>query len=269
MPQFQPQPARLVHGRPQPAAQPVWRQHHQQGAGSTGERRQAAQPVPDPHPGDDRIPPAGQVQHQHVDGARREQRPRQRERLLEAAGHQDHQPLRAHAPRDGLHRVERPGKVQPGHDGPCRLRLRRHPEGERGPARAGPAAERHGGGPGQPAGAQHGIERGEPGGDHPVVHLCGGDAGTGGGRVQVGGRGDRGRGSVPIRLVVDRQRRDRERALDHRRGISQTPRSGRAPPCLEGCEGLGNVGCTGHRTSNNRTDVLLVKGDQYDLDDEV
>ena len=274
--QLKPQPARLVHSSRQPASQPVGRQHHEQRPCPPGQPRQPPQPVPHPRSGHRRVPTLGQVQHQQVHRPGGEQRARQRQRLLEVLRHEDHQPLRTDAPRHCLHGIERAGEVEPGHDGPGGLGLRGHPERERRPPRAGAPAERHGGRARQPARPQRGVQRGEARGDHPAV-LVRGDARPCG-RERVGGRDDgrcrregfgagSGRFGLPavgpgrpgLGLVIERDRRQRERAIDHRRDLSPASRSGRAPSCLEAGEGLGDVGCSGHRTSNHRTPVLFVK----------
>ncbi len=184
--QFEPQPARLVHGSRQSASQPVGRQHHEQRPRPPGQARQPPQPVPHPRSGHRRAPTLGQVQHQQVHRPGGEQRARQRQRLLEVLRHKDHQPLWADAARHRLHGVERPGEVEPGHDGPGGLGLRRHPEGERRPSRAGAPAEHHSGRARQPARPEHGVQRGEARGDHPAVLVCG-DARSCG-RERVGGR---------------------------------------------------------------------------------
>ncbi len=266
-PQLQPQAARLLHGRGKRPAQCVRLQHDEQRPGAPGQRRKPAQPVPHPFPGNRGVPSVRQVQDQQVNGPGREQRPGQRDRLLEILRRQDHEPLRADPARDGLHRVERTGQVQPRHDRPARLRLRGHPQCHRGLARGRIPTQRDRGGTRQPARAQDGVQRGEPRGDDAPVRVRGGDTGTGpggwggwcGGRDDGGCRDDRGcRFAAGWRL--ERHRRPGERTLDRPDKLAPAARSGRTPACLERGESLGDVGCASHRTSNNRTSVLTVKG---------
>ena len=55
-------------------------------------------------------------------------------------------------------------------------------------------------------------------------------------------------------------RHPRKRAVDHEADLAApAPQHARAPAGLERGECLGDVGCGSHRTSNNRTSVLLVK----------
>lgn len=243
-PQLQPQAARLFHGRGQRPAQGVRLQHDDQRPRASRHGGEPAQSVPHPLPGDRGIPPVRQVQHQQVHGPGGEERPGQRERLLDVRGRQDHEPFRADAARDGLHGIERPRQVQPRDDRPTGLRLRGQPQRHRGLARGGVPTQRDRGGTGQAARAEDRVQRGEPGGDDTPV--------------QVRGGGRRGCDRVPDRLL-ERHRLPCECPLDHPRELAPTPRSGRAPASLERGKSLGDVGCASHRTPNNRTNVLVVK----------
>ncbi len=259
-PQLQPQAARLLDGRGERPPQRVRLQHDEQRPGTPGQRRQPPQPVPHPLPGNRGIPSVRQVQDQQVHGPGGEQRPGQREGLLEVCGRQDHEPLRADPARDGLHGIERTREVQPRDDRPARLCLRGHPEGDRGLARGRVPAQRHSGGTRQTSRAQDGVQRGEPRGDDATVQVRGGDAGAG----PCGGRERRGCGDGVVCLLVigrslERHRRAGERAFDRPDELVSAARSGRAPARLERGESLGDVGCASHRTSNNRTNVLSVK----------
>jgi len=241
-PQLQPQAARLLHGRGERPAQRVRLQHDEQRPRAPGQRREPAQPVPHPLPGDRGVPPVRQVQDQQVHGPGGEHRPGQRERLPEVGGRQDHEPLRADPARDGLHGVERPREVQPRDDRPACLRLRGHPQRHRGLARGRVPAQRDRGGARQPTRAQDGIQRGEPRGDDSPVQVCGGDAGT----------GPRGRGEwrerragwvcrfIPGR-ILERHRRTGKRALDRADELAPAAWGCRTPACLECGESLGDV----------------------------
>jgi hypothetical protein len=238
-PQLQPQAARLLHGRGERPVQCVRLQHDEQRPGTPGQRREPAQPVPYPRSGNRGVSTVRQVQDQQVHGPGREQRPGQRERLLEIRGRQDHEPLRADPARDGLHGVERPREIQPRDDRPARLRLRGHPEGHRGLARGRVPAQRDRGGTRQPARAQEGVQRGEPRGDDAPVQVRGGNAGT-----VPRGRGERRGGRdgrscrVGIGRRLERHRRAGERAFDRPDKLAPAARSGGTPACLERGESL-------------------------------
>ena len=259
-PQFQPQPARLLHGRGQRAAQRRRLQHDDQRPRVPRQGGEPAQPVPHPLPGDREVPPVRQVQHQEIHGPGGEQRPGQRERLLDVRGRQHHKPFEADAARHGLHRIEHPSQVQPRDDRPTRLRFRGHPQGDRGLARGRIPAQRDRGGTRQPARAEDRIQRGEPRGDDAPVHVRDGDAGAGP-RGRGEGRGDRDGGSCRLVLgrLLERHGGPRECPIDDPDELAPGTRSGRAPARLEPGKSLGDVGCASHRTSNNRTHVLSVK----------
>ncbi len=236
-------------------------QHDQQRARPACERGEPAQPVPHPLAGHRRIPALRQVHDQQVHGPGGQQRAREGECLLEVHRRQDHQPLRANTARDGLHGIEGTGEVQPGDDRPAGLRLRGDPQRDRRPARGRGTAQRDRGGTRQPARAEDGVQRREPRGDDAAVGFRGRDPGAArdGGCERRGREGVRRTGRVRGR-VRHRHRRPCEGALGRQHQVSPAPWSGRAPAGLEGGECLGDVGCGSHRTSNNRTSVLLVKG---------
>jgi hypothetical protein len=259
--EIQSQTARLLDRRRQPAAEPVRLQDQQQRPGPARQRREAVQPVPHLRPHDGRVPPVRQVQHQQVHRPRGEQRARQRERLLQVRRREHHQPLRDDPAGDGLHGIEGAREVQPGDDRPRDLCLRRDPERERRLARRGVSAQRHRGRARQPARAEDRVQRGEPRRHHAAVRVRGGDPWPGRRHERdERRRAERDDPGSPFRLLLRRQRGDGERALDRGCGLSPAAWSGHAPACLERGEGLGDVGCASHRTSNNRTNVLLVKG---------
>ena len=267
--ELQAEAARLLdRGRQRPPELDRFEQHEQR-ARPPRERREPAQPVPDPRPRDGRIGAAGQVHDQQVDGPPGKKRARHRERLVERPGHQHDEPLRADATAHGLDGVEGTGEVQPRDDRARGLSLGREPQRERGLARARVPPQRDRRRARQPAGSEDRVECGEPGGDDAAIDVVGGTAGPrrrrgqgrGGPRRGVGDR-DR---SVWLVVVVGLGRFHRER--DERSGESPLglvrgapSRSCAAPARLERRERLGNVGCAAHRTSNIRTYVLLSQG---------
>jgi hypothetical protein len=175
-----------------------------------GESHQAAQPVGDLRGGRAGVRARRQVDDEQVDRSAGEQRPGDREALVERVRRQDDEPVQPDAAGDGLDRVERAGEVQPGDDRAVGLGLRGETQGERRLARAGVAAEGDAGAPGHAAGAEDRVERGEAGPDDPVD---GRRAGTLGARRLV-------------RFDLCRQRR--------RRQCPDDPRSCRSPAHLEG-----------------------------------
>ena len=137
---------------------------------------------------------------------RDEERPGNREALVEGRRGHDDEPIESYAAGDGLDRIERPGHVEPRDDRALRLGLGGKAKGERGLSRARLATEGDAGAPGQAAGPENRVERGEAGSDDPLVGLRGGS------------------GKRLGRLV--RQWHGRKRTDD--------PRSCRSPACLEG-----------------------------------
>jgi hypothetical protein len=132
---LQAEPARLLDRGRQAPAEPVRLQHDEQRARAPGERREPAQPIPHAPAAERRVPAVRQVHDQQVHGPCREQRTRQRQRLVQHGRREHDQPRRLHAPRDGLDGIERPGEIEPGDDRPRRLRLRGDPQRDGGLAR--------------------------------------------------------------------------------------------------------------------------------------
>jgi hypothetical protein len=130
-PQLEPEPACLLDRGGDTAAQAGRRQHCQQRPRPPGERREPAQPVTHPPTGHHRVRAIREIHHQQVHGPRGEQRTGQGEPFLQVPWSQDHQPLRADATGDRLHRVERTRKVHPGNDRAGSLRLGSDPQRER------------------------------------------------------------------------------------------------------------------------------------------
>ena len=271
--ELQPEPARLLDRGRERATERHRLQQHEQRARPSGERGEPAEPVPHPRPRDGRVASVGQVDDQQVHGPCRHQRACHRERLIEVRGHEHDEPFGPHATAHRLDGIEGSGEVQPRDDRARGLRLRGEPQGERRLARARVAAQRDRRGPGQPAGPEDGVERGKPGRDDPAVGIVSGPAGSGRGRAEGRWAGERDRrGERFVSLgCLDPQRLDgqgkgtlgsigdgrRARRPGRQAELATGPRGGAPPARLERRERLGNVGCAAHRTSNNRTDVLL------------
>jgi hypothetical protein len=133
--ELQAKAGRLGNGSAQPLPDVHGFQHDEQRPGTSRERGQSSEPVADLHPCHSGIARLGQVDQQQVDGPCREERRRQRERLLEILWREDDEPFGADAPRHRLDRVERPGEVQPRDDESGGLRLGSQAECERRLAR--------------------------------------------------------------------------------------------------------------------------------------
>lgn len=200
---------------------------------AAGERGQPAQAVGEAGHARAGIRARWQVDDEEVDGPAGQQRPGDRQALVERRRGQDHQPVEADPAGGGLDRVEGPGNVQPGDDRSAGLGLCRQPEGQRRLAGRGVPPQPHARAARQAAGTENRIEGREAGPDDPL----GGDGGRGGGGgkrwslTREGGRGER----------------------------PDDPRSCRAPACLEGRHGSRYVGGERRHAGQYRTDVLLVK----------
>jgi hypothetical protein len=168
-----------------------------------GQRGQPAEPVRDLRGARARVRARRQVDDEQVHRSAGEQRPGDREALVERVRGQDDEPVEANATGDGLDRVEGAGEVQPGDDRAVGLGLRGEAEGERRLARAGVTTEGDAGAARQAARAEDRVERREAGPDDPLDGLAG-----------------------RPRLLVLGKRRRRQRS-DH-------PRSCRSPARLEG-----------------------------------
>jgi hypothetical protein len=112
-----------------------WLEGDEERLGPAGESRQASEPVGDLRHGGSRRGPRRQVDHEDVDRAGGQEHPGDRQPLVERLGRQDDEPVEPDAPGSGLHRVERPGQVQPGDDRAVGLGLGDEAQGEGGGAR--------------------------------------------------------------------------------------------------------------------------------------
>jgi hypothetical protein len=128
--QLEPQPGRLGD-RGREAAHEVRRfEDDDAHPGPPPERGEAAKPIADPAG----LGACRQVDDEQVDGSTGEQRPGDREALVEVRRGQDDEPLRSNATGDGFDRVQGSGKVQPGDDRATGLGFSDVAERERGPA---------------------------------------------------------------------------------------------------------------------------------------
>ena len=237
--QLQPDAARLRDRRRHGRREVRRLEHHKRDPRPPGHRRQPAEPVRD---AGHRRDPGGQVDDEEVDRPGRQEGTREREALGGRLGRQDDEPLRPDAARDGLDRVERTSKVQPGHDRPRRLRLSDEPQRERGPPAREVAPERETRPARQATRPEHGVECREPGRE---------DLGT----VDLEGS---------LGLLLRRRRHRREGAHDvavvARGAARRTARRGRSPPRAEGGEGGLDVGGEGRHAVKYRTNVRMNQG---------
>ena len=118
--------------------------------------------------------PPGQIEQEQVHRATGQQAPGDGQALVEGLGRDDHEPFEPDAASHGLDRIERPGKVQPGHHRAGHLGLGHEPERQGGPSARTVATDGDARGSRQASWSQDGIEAREPGGDDPVVGAgCG------------------------------------------------------------------------------------------------
>jgi hypothetical protein len=123
-----------------------------------GQGDQAVEPVRDPGRPGPGVQAGWQVRDQQVHRPSAEQRGGDREALLDVLRGDHHQPFQPDAAGDGLHRIEAPAQVQPGHDRAGGLGLRDQPEGKRRLAAAAGAAEGEAAGARNPTAAQDRVE---------------------------------------------------------------------------------------------------------------
>jgi hypothetical protein len=222
--ELEPDAGRLVHCGREATAEPGGIEHEQQRLGAPGERGESMESVGDPRRRvRAREATAGQVKDEEVDGAPGQERPGDRQPLVEALGRDDDEPLEPDPAGDRLDRVEAARQVEPGDDGPGGLGFRSDPQGEGRPAARPVAADGDARRARQPAGAQDGIERREARADDPLV----------------GQRGRGRRGTVRSRRRGGRQGQGAE-----------DPRSCRSPASLEARQGGIHISAGGrHRTA--------------------
>ena len=135
-------------------------QDHEADPGPPGQRREPAETVGDARGAFDA---RREIDDEEVHGSAREQRAGDRETLVGVARREDHEPLRADATSDGLHRIEGRGEIHPGHDRARGLGLGNESQGERRPAAGEVTPEREAHPARQAAGAEDRVERGEAG----------------------------------------------------------------------------------------------------------
>lgn len=166
------EPGRPGHGARQVAGETRRLEHHEQRLRAPGQGREAVEAIGQAsrtvRGGET---PAGQVQDEQVHRAPGQQRAADGQPFIEGLRSDDHQPLELDAAGDGLDRVEAPGEVDPGHDGPGCLGLRGEPMNERGPTARTVAADGDARRARQAAGSQDGVEVGEAGPDDPLVGV--------------------------------------------------------------------------------------------------
>jgi hypothetical protein len=168
--QLQPETRGFGHGSGKWTGETRRLEHDEQRLRSPGKGSQSPEPVGNgSRPILARETAAGQVQDQQVNRAPGEEHAADGQTLIERLGRDDHQPFEPNATGDGLHRVEAPGQVHPGHDGPGGLGLRGQPMDEGGPPARAIAADGNTGRPRQAAGSQDRVERREPRPDDPIV----------------------------------------------------------------------------------------------------
>jgi hypothetical protein len=199
---------RFGDGRGEAGGQPRRLEGDEERLRPASQRGKPAETIRDPGGGRAGIRTRRQVDDEKVHRPAGEERPGDRQALVERFGGEDDEPVEADTAGDGLDRVEALGEVEPGDDRAVDLGLCRKAEGEGRLAGAGLAAESDAGAARQPAGTEDRIECREAGPDDPL------NAATG-----------RFTGEERFRFLGwERCRRQRP----------DDPRSCRTPACLEG-----------------------------------
>ena len=186
-----------------------WLEQDQQDVRAPCESRQAMQPVGDLRGAVGAREAARQVDEEQIDRAARQQRPADRECLVERFGRDDDEPFEADAAGDRFDRVERAREVDPGHDRAGRLGFRHGPQCERRAAAGPVAAQSHARVPRQAPRSENRVEFGEAGRDDAFERR-------------------EGRTGVPVRSGCGDQ---------CERAVGQSPRSCRSPAGLEARQG--------------------------------
>jgi len=155
--ELQPEAGGLRDGRGETGGQPGWLEGHEQRLRPAGEGREPAEPVGDLRGGRAGVRTRWQVDDEQVHRPAGEQRPGDREALVERVRREDDEPVEPDTAGDGLDRVEGTGEVEPGDDRAIGLGLRGEAEGERRLAAAGVAAEGDAGAAGQAARPEDGV----------------------------------------------------------------------------------------------------------------
>ena len=218
--ELEPDGGRLVDRRRETAAESRGIEDEQERLRPTRERGEPVEAIGDAggrvRPGE---PAARQVEDEQVHGPSGEQRPGDRQPLVETRRRDHDEPLEPDSAGDRLDRIEAARQVEPGDDGATGLGLRGRPESERRPAARAVAADRDARRCRKAAGTEDRVERHEPRADDPLA---------------------RERRARRPRLVDlrDGRRREGQRAED--------PRSCRTPSSLEARHG----GC--HISSGRR-----------------
>ena len=114
-------------------------------------------------------PPIRQVEEEEVDRPPLDERPRDRQAVVDRVGRKDDEPIEAHPACDRLDRIEAPGEIEPGDDRTARLGLGREAEGERRLAARQIAPDGDARLAREAAPAEDRVEGGEPGPDDPAV----------------------------------------------------------------------------------------------------
>jgi hypothetical protein len=257
--QLQPKPGRLGDRARDRAGQTRRLEDDEEDAGSSGERREATQPVRDrgrppaiaPGATSTRstrggsvwvAPVTRQVDDEEVHGPARDERPGHRQRLVQGDRLENHQPFETDPARDRLDRVEAAGQIDIGDDRAGGLGLGGKPQGQGGLAARGLSPDGQRGRAWNSTRAEEGIQCGEPRPDNPFV-------------VDRPSR-------TALRLVGewDRGERPHDRHGPAER-LPTDPWCGLSPARPEGRQGRGHVrGESRHRTAHVRTDVLSRQG---------
>ncbi|HJW21509.1 MAG TPA: hypothetical protein VJ506_03675 [Candidatus Limnocylindrales bacterium] len=227
--QLHPDSGRLADRTAQARGQTRWLEDREADPGSAGEGCQPAEPVGDAAPlRGPGVEALREVDDQEVDRPAREEGAADREALVDVDRGHDDEPFRPDPPRDRFDRVERGREVQPGDDRAPGLGFRGEAEDERRSAARQIAPQRDAHPPRQATRAEDRVEGAEAGReDSRRIWLA--DRRSVDPGIALGGL-ERHGGEGPDDLA------------DATNGLTESRRSGRAPPRPEGRQGRRHVG---------------------------
>lgn len=171
--ELEPHAGRFADRRTDRRSEPGRLEDDEQRVCTPGERAEAMQPVGHLGRPDRPVRSDRKIHDEQVDGPALEEGAGHRERLVERRRREDDQPLRPHAARHGLDRIECPSNVEPRHDRPAHLRFGGKSQSDRRLARRVVAPKSEAGAP-RNAARQDGIECRESGPDDVVARRSAG-----------------------------------------------------------------------------------------------
>lgn len=163
--QLETQPRRLGDGMGDGLGETGRLEDDEERLGPTSQGDQPMEAILEGRPTNTGVQAGREVDQQQVHRPGREERAGEGKSVGQRPGRKDDEPLQPDPASDRFDRIERPGEIQPGHDGAGGLGLRRKPQGEGGPPTRGISAQSHARRSRQAARPEDGVECREPGRD--------------------------------------------------------------------------------------------------------